>query len=105
MPRPRGNNVRSSFGLTFKGDSNNDVDLASELSSSPYYPQKVRLIDIGTYVLEYEAIPRSGEPRHTQAITLTADNVPLELTTPPVKLLATDGVDTTTDDVQLVAEY
>jgi hypothetical protein len=104
MPRPRGNNVKPSFGLTFKGDSNNDVPLGAKLNSSPYYPQRIHLIDVGTYVLEFEAIPRSGKPRHTLAVTLSTYH-PLTLDLPAVKLLATDGVNTTTDDVQLVAEY
>lgn len=98
MPRPRGNNVKPSFGLTFIGGA--DQSLASELSSSPYYPQRVHLIDVGTYALEFEAVPREGQPRHALTVTLTADNIPLTLELPVAKLLAA-----TTDDVQLIAEY
>lgn len=99
MPRPRGNNVKPSFGLTFIGSAV-DQDLAAYLESSPYYPQRVHLIDVGTYALEFEAIPRAGQPRHTLTVTLTADNIPLTLNVPAVKLLAA-----TTNDAQLVAEY
>jgi hypothetical protein len=99
MPRPRGNNVKPSFGLTFTGSAA-DQDLAANLLGSPYYPQRVHLIDVGTYALEFEAIPRAGQPRHTLTVTLTADNVPLTLNLPVAKLLAG-----TTNDAQLVAEY
>lgn len=99
MPRPRGNNIKPSFGLTFTGSAV-DQNLAAQLDSSPYYPQRVHLIDVGTYALEFEATPRAGQPRHTLTVTLTADNIPLTLQLPAVKLLAA-----TTDDVQLIAEY
>jgi hypothetical protein len=99
MPRPRGNNVKPSFGLTFAGSAG-DQDLAAKLLDSPYYPQRVHLIDVGTYALEFEAVPKKGQPRHTLTVTLTADNVPLTLELPVAKLLAA-----TTDDAQLVAEY
>ena len=99
MPRPRGNNVKPSFGLTWTGSAG-DQDLAAKLKDSPYYPQRVHLIDVGTYALEFEAIPRTGDARHTLTVTLTADNIPLTLQLPPVKLLAA-----TTNGVQLIAEY
>lgn len=99
MPRPRGNNVKPSFGLTFTGSAV-DQDLAAKLLDSPYYPQRVHLIDVGTYALEFEAVPQLDGARHMLTVTLTADNVPLMLELPVAKLLAA-----TTNGAQLVAEY
>jgi hypothetical protein len=99
MPRPRGNNVKPSFGLTFIGSAV-DQDLTAHLKDSPYYPQRVHLIDVGTYVLEFEAVPSVGGANHTLTVTLTTDNLPLTLNVPVKRLMAG-----TTNDAQLVAEY
>jgi len=99
MPRPRGNNVKPSFSLTWKGSAS-DQSLIAELSSSPYLPQIVHLIDVGTYVIEFEGEPRTGQPKHTATIVLTARNIPLTLYSPAAVLKAG-----TTNNAQLVAEY
>lgn len=99
MARPRGNNVKPSFALTYIGAAA-DVPLEAKIDTSPYLPQKVHLIDAGTYVLEFEARPGHDEPRHTATIVLTADNIPLTLEVPVHTLKAA-----TTNGVQLVAEY
>jgi hypothetical protein len=99
MARPRGNNVPTTFCHTWIGSAA-DQTLVQELYSSPYLPHRVHLIDVGTYVLEFEAVPREGEPRHTATIVLTAENVPLTLESPAVRLLS--GTD---NGLQLVAEY
>jgi hypothetical protein len=60
----------------------------------------MHLIDAGTYVLEFEAISRIGQPRYAATIVMTADNVPLTLEGSFVALKAA-----TTNGVQLIAEY
>lgn len=98
MARPRGHHVKPSFALTYTGAG--DQSLVAELKGSPYLPQVVHLIDAGTYALEFEAVPREGQPAHAATILLTADNVPLTLRSPVKTLLAG-----TTNGVQLIAEY
>ena len=99
MPRPRGNNVPTTFCYTWIGSAA-DQELVRDLVDSPYLPHRLHLIDVGTYVIEFEAVPRLGQPRYTATIVLTADNIPLTLDSPAVALKAA-----TTNGVQLVAEY
>lgn len=99
MPRPRGNNVKPSFPLRFVGSAS-DQSLVAYINDSPYLPQKVHLINEGTYVLESEVIPKPGEPPHSATIVLSTDNIPFTITSPVAVLKAA-----TTNGVQLVAEY